>query len=242
VTDPLFFALHSGLDHEAPGSREDTLRALAMTGVAGAVRVLDAGCGPGAASLVLLEALPEARVTAVDLHAPFLAAARARAAAAGFGDRLETVEADMGRLPFAPGSFELIWSEGAAYSVGVEAALSAWRPLAAPGARLAFSDAVWLTGAPSPAAEAFWAEYPDMTDVAGTRARVAAAGWRPVGDFVLPEAAWENYYRPLAARLAALVEAHGAEVPVLAEHAREIALRREHGGEYGYAFFVAEAA
>ena len=32
LMDPLFWELHSGLAHEAPGSRADTLRALAMAG------------------------------------------------------------------------------------------------------------------------------------------------------------------------------------------------------------------
>ena len=91
--------------------------------------MLDAGSGPGAASLALLEALPEAEVVAVDLHAPFLAAAQARAQAAGLGGRLATHQGDMTALPFAPGSFDLVWSEGAAYAAGVPRALAAWAPL-----------------------------------------------------------------------------------------------------------------
>jgi SAM-dependent methyltransferase len=244
IMDALFFTLHSGLPHEGPGSRADTLRALAMTELAarheGRLEVLDIGCGPGPASLVLLEALPEARVTAVDAHPPFLAQAEARLAAAGYGERFVAVAGDMAALPFAPGRFDLLWSEGAAYIAGVERALALWRPLLRPGGRLAFTDAVWLVDDPHPEARAVWTEYPEMTDTAGTRARIARAGWRAIGDFVISEAAWENYYGPLEARLAELVPLHGAEAPALAEAAREIALRRAHGGDYGYAFFVAE--
>jgi hypothetical protein len=32
-------------------------------------------------------------------------------------------------LPFEPGSFDLLWSEGAAHIMGVSEALAAWRPL-----------------------------------------------------------------------------------------------------------------
>jgi SAM-dependent methyltransferase len=145
--DPLFFELHSGLAHEAPGSRADTLRALALTGRSGPLRVLDAGSGPGAASLTLLDALPEAEVIALDLHAPFLADTQARADAAGLGARLRTHAGDMAEPPFAPASLDLIWSEGAAYSIGVPRALDAWKPLLAPGGRIAFSDAVWTDAA-----------------------------------------------------------------------------------------------
>ena len=118
----------------------------------GPARVLDIASGPGAASLVLLDALPEAQVTATDRHAPFLEAAAARVAAAGHAARFRTVAADMAALPFAPESFDLLWCEGAAYIIGVPAALAAWRPLLAPGGRLAFSEAVWLTDAPAPRA------------------------------------------------------------------------------------------
>jgi SAM-dependent methyltransferase len=240
--DALFFTLHSGLPHEGPGSRDDTLRALALTGLVGPLEVLDIGCGPGPASLVLLEALPQARVTGVDAHAAFLEAARGRVAAAGHGARFAAVEADMAALPFAPGRFDLLWCEGAAYIPGVARALRLWRPLLRPGGRVAFSEAVWLVPEPHPAARAVWAEYPEMTDIAGTQARVVRAGWRLIGWFVLSEAAWEAYFGPLGARVAALAPAHGAEAPALAEAACEIALRRSHGDDYGYAFFVAEPA
>jgi SAM-dependent methyltransferase len=240
--DALFFTLHSGLPHEGPGSREDTLRALKLAGLSGRLDVLDIGCGPGPASLVLLEALPEARVTGVDAHAPFLDQARARVAAAGHAARFVAMEGDMAALPFGPGSFDLLWCEGAAYIVGVERALSLWRALLRPGGRIAFTDAVWLVSEPAAEARAVWAEYPEMTDVAGTRERIVRAGWRALGDFVISDAAWENYYGPLSARRAKLVPEHGADAPALAESAREIALRRSHGHEYGYAFFVAEPA
>jgi SAM-dependent methyltransferase len=237
--DPLFFALHTGLDHEAPGSRADTLRALALTGLSGPLRVLDAGSGPGAASLALLEALPEAELTALDLHAPFLDAARARAASAGFAARLRTEVADMADPPFAPQSLDLVWSEGAAYSVGVPRALAAWAPLLRPGGRIAFSEAVWRNDAPHPRARALFAGYPAMTDTAGVRGWIAAAGLQGIGDFPLSGAAWEAYYLPLAARTEALAERHGPGHPVLAEHLEEIAVWRAHGADYGYSFFVA---
>jgi SAM-dependent methyltransferase len=236
--DPLFWELHSGLAHEAPGSRADTLRALALTGLSDPVRLLDAGSGPGAASLVLLEALPEAEVSALDLHAPFLAAATARARAAGHMGRFRVLVGDMAAPPFVPGSLDLIWSEGAAYSVGVPRALAAWTPLLAPGGRIAFSEVVWTVPDPHPRARALFADYPAMTDVDGVRAWIAAAGLTLLDDFLISDAAWDNYYGPLGTRLAVLAAQHGPEHPVLAEAAEEIAVRRAHGSDYGYGFFV----
>ncbi len=47
MSEGLFFGLHRNLAHEAPGRREDTLRASALTGSAAPVRVPDIGRGPG---------------------------------------------------------------------------------------------------------------------------------------------------------------------------------------------------
>jgi SAM-dependent methyltransferase len=237
--DPLFFELHSGLAHEAPGSAEDTLQALALTGLRGPLRMLDAGSGPGAASLMLLDALPWAEVTAVDLHAPFLEAAAQQAATAGHAARFRTLQADMAALPFPPRSFDLVWSEGAAYSVGVPVALAHWKALLAPGGRIAFSEAVWRTAAPHARARAFWTEYPAMTDAEGVRRWIARAGLRSLGEVEVSQAGWAAYYEPLERRVAELEAVHGADHPVLAATREEIAVWRAHGADYAYRFFVA---
>ena len=239
----IFFEVHSGLPREAPGSRASTLRALEMAALeTNAPRVLDIGCGPGAQTIDLAMALPGAQITAVDLHEPFLADLSARAAAAGCADRIETLAADMSALPVTPSSYDLIWSEGAAYIMGVEAALRAWRPLLAAGGKLALTDAVWLSAHRSAEAQRFWQEYPDMGDAARRRSQIAACGYTLLGEFVLPEEDWwEPYYTPMEARLAALEARYKDDaeaLSVLAEHRVEIDTYRRFSKEYGYAFFV----
>jgi trans-aconitate 2-methyltransferase len=59
--------------------------------------VLDAGCGSGRVTEMLLERLPRGRVIALDASAAMIAEARRRLAA--FGERVAFVEADLGR-PF----------------------------------------------------------------------------------------------------------------------------------------------
>ncbi|MEM8742455.1 MAG: class I SAM-dependent methyltransferase, partial [Pseudomonadota bacterium] len=88
-----FFRLHSDLPREGPGDPASAARAIAATGLSGPLTVLDLGSGPGAGSLALLEALPEAQITAIDTHAPFLAEAEARVAAAGKSARFRTLTA-----------------------------------------------------------------------------------------------------------------------------------------------------
>ena len=123
-----FLRLHDGLKREAPGSEETTRRALAIAAPPADAAILDMGCGPGPASAVLLEALPGAHVIGVDQHAPYVHEAARRAEEIGAGRRFVGMVGDMASLPLTR-SFDLIWCEGAAYAVGVEAALRAWAPL-----------------------------------------------------------------------------------------------------------------
>lgn len=68
--------------------------------LAGGERVLDAGCGSGRVTEALAERLPSGRVVALDASPAMLDEARRRLAR--FGDRVEYVEADLGRpLPIA---------------------------------------------------------------------------------------------------------------------------------------------
>ena len=61
----------------------EALVARAAAGRGGRVRILDIGCGAGATSLALGEALPEAEVTGIDLSPTLIAAARERAGSQG---------------------------------------------------------------------------------------------------------------------------------------------------------------
>jgi SAM-dependent methyltransferase len=241
----VFFDVHSGLPREAPGSRASTGRALALAGVAAraGLRVLDVACGPGAQTLDLAILLPGADIVALDLHAPFLSALRERISAAGVHARVMAVRADMARLPVADASIDLVWCEGAAYIVGVGAALALWQRVLRPGGIAAFTEAVWLRADVPDVVRALWAEYPAMVDVPATRERIGAAGFDLLGDFLLPEAAWwDDYYGPMAVRIDALTRRYrhdSVASAVLDECRHEIDVFREHSDCYGYAFFVA---
>lgn len=244
----IFLDIQAGLPRQGPGDATSTLRAWALCeGLPERPRILDVGCGPGMQTLVLARLLRKqggGQVTAVDLVPAFLDQLRARLAAEGLEDLVEPLMADMRDLPFGDESFDLLWSEGAAYSMGFGEALGSWRRLLAPRGHLAVSELCWTRPQPPEEAVAFWREeYPAMTDRAGVLARVRAAGYDVVADFVLPEACWwDDYYTPLEAKLPGLRKKYAAdaEAQALVEStAREIAMRREHGDSYGYLFVVA---
>lgn len=114
--------------------------------VAGARRVLDAGCGSGRPTVAL--ALAGAEVTGIDTNTDQLAVAGRRAKEANV--ELQLIEADFNtRLPFDDASFDAVTSRlslmGAKDPV---ATLIEYRRVLAPGGRLA--TVVWASPAENP--------------------------------------------------------------------------------------------
>ncbi len=239
----LFFELFSGLPRQGPGDAASTRRALALVPPLGAeARILDVGCGTGAQTLDLAAATP-ARITAVDIHPPFVESLNRRAGELGHADRVRAEVGDMAQLDYPPRHFELIWSEGAVYFLGVEAALEAWRPLLAPGGHIAVSQLCWLDSEPpEECVRYFETEYPEMTDATELRSMFDRAGYRLLGDFPLPRSAWwKPFYEPLEGNIVAFRERHPDDETALAiaeQTEQEIDIFRRFGHVYGYLFLV----
>jgi len=240
---PVFFELHSGLERESPGSDASTRRAWRGLGAPEGARVLDIGCGPGAAAMELVRC-GASEVVAVDLHLPYLRRLAAGTHAQGRGSRVLPVGADMAGLPFPDAAFDVLWAEGSIYLLGYERALTAWRRLVGPGGRAAVCDVVWLDADPLDEVRAFWAEgYPDMTTVADRAAQAEALGWRVLDVIVLPSDAWRAYYDPLEHRLEQLLAQHADDadaVAALEDDRVEIDMWRRYGDSYGAAFVLLE--
>ena len=226
-----FFVLHRDLPREGPGLPADVLWALDVAGTLGVARICDAACGPGADLVTLAAALPGAELVGIDGQAHFLAQARGRVP-----DRVRLVQGEMAALP---GVFDLIWCAGAMYFLGVTEGLRGWRGHLSKGGRVAFSEPVFVQDPVSETVRAFWKDDPYVTGMAGIRERIAAAGYRILGERLIIGAAWEAYYGPMEARLAALLAA-GEMGAALTAAAEEIALWRAGRDEIAYALFVVE--
>ncbi|MCK7574842.1 MAG: class I SAM-dependent methyltransferase [Chromatiales bacterium] len=88
---------------------------------------------------------------AIDSHAPSIERLRATVAARGLAAaRSVPMVGDMAKPGLPPASFDLVWSEGALYNIGIENALRVCHGLLRPGGYLAFTDAVWRKENPPP--------------------------------------------------------------------------------------------
>jgi len=238
------FRLHEGLPRQGPGTDGVTRAMLDRLRpyLSPAPRVADMGCGSGASTLALAEALPEATIVGIDIHPAFVESLTAEAERRGLSGRVSGRVGDMGALPDPDAAYDLIWAEGSAYLLTFEGALAAWRPLLPAGGVMALSEISWLTDAPSAEAIRYWKSvYPPIGGIVENRARAAAAGFDVLFAEPLPQVAWtEGYYAPLEARIDALRRQGGlteAMEAAIAETDQEIALYRAHGREYGYVFY-----
>lgn len=239
--DEAIYEVFGPLSQGAPGNDASTLRALDAVPGRDAVRqVLDLGAGHGRTTFALAQALPDARIAAVEIHPPLVERIARRAREAGLADRVRAICRDMKKIDVAEGSIDLVWAEGSIYLVGIEQALAMWRPWLRPGGCVAFSDFVRWTGDLSKEARAFWAvEYPDMASEAAIRSRAEDALYRVLSDFRMPKEAHDAYYVPLEARVAELAgRADAAVIRVLEDIRTEIDMVRRFSGEAGYTFFV----
>ena len=250
MSDPrymeVFFQIHDGLPREAPGDEASARRALAALGdLPPEPLVLDLGCGPGAAT-PLLARETGGHVVGLDLHGPFLREVGRRARQAGVGSRVHAVHGNMEGPPFAPATFDLVWSEGALYSVGFGRGLGIARDLLRPGGHLVASEAVWLVSEPPEEIRRWWqGEYPAIAPVSATLDAVAASGLSVLEHFALPASAWWEYYDPLQARLAELRQRHTGDafaLEVLEEARVEADMYRRFGWSYGYELFICRRA
>lgn len=243
----LMVDLHGAGARQGPGDDEATRLALQLAGLpsstSSGLAIADIGCGTGAAALALAEATG-ATVTAIDQVPQFLATLRERAVARGLADRIVTVAASMSALPFDDDTFDVLWSEGAIYSMGFEAGVTAWRRFLKPGGVLAVSELGWFTATRPAALTAHWErEYPEVGLASTKMAVLERCGYAPIGHFPLPERCWlDAYYRPLQARFADFLARHPDDDVargLIAEHEAEIALYEQYRDFFGYGFYVA---
>ena len=239
-----FFRIYENVDRKGPGDFESTKRAYTLCkDLPDTPHILDIGCGSGA-NAIDLATMSNARITAIDLYEPYVLETRNNAEAAGLGNRIKAETGDMANLNYKPESFDAIWSEGAAYIMGFDAALAYWKEFLKANGYVVLSEAVWLT----PKTEApeklssFWSEaYPAMRDSEANITAIKKAGYSLLGNFVIPQEDWDIFYDNLELHINRITPDYADDRDgriVLELTHKEIEIYRKYKGYYGYEFYV----
>ncbi|WP_260262086.1 MerR family transcriptional regulator [Vibrio intestinalis] len=231
-----FERIFEGLVHLGPTSKQDSLKALQMLPSTQG-KLLDIGCGKGVTSILLAEH-SQFEVTALDNDEYSLSCLAESVRNLGLTDRIVTQCTSMTEMPFESEQFDVLWSEGSAYIMGVEQALKQWRRFIKPNGYLVVSDLVWLTDERDQSAQVFWQQnYPQMSTVQQRKEMVKNTGYQLVDSFTLSETAWDNYLQPLAHKMSTVEESEFIS-NALVDIKTELSIHRQFLGQYGYQMFV----
>lgn len=155
--------------------------------------VLDVGCGWAELLLQVVQAVPEAHGTGVDVHGPDIERGHRAAAQRGLGARVDLRHGPAGD---DLGAADLVLNLGSFHAFGsTEQALRALRGLVRPGGRVLFGAEFWQRLPTPEQLEAMWegASLDDCTDLGGLVEQAVTAGFRPVRVATATTAEWEDY-------------------------------------------------
>ena len=245
MPDDYIFRFFEKLPRQGPGTDDQTLQALDQIRLqlVESPFVLDLGCGNGAQTSVLTKSLTSAFITAVDLYYPYLDFMRSRCnPVSGFAGKTAPCQASMLQLPFKPGSFDLVWSEGAIYVAGFREGLDLCHNLLRRQGFFALTEVTWLTSDRPQEVTDFWQnEYPAICTIEECRLMIQEAGFRLISDFILPEYSWyDNFYLPARTIIGSEMAKtrDQSEIDFLSNMTMEIDTYDKYKPYYGYVFFI----
>jgi SAM-dependent methyltransferase len=240
----LFSEVFTHLPRQGPGNRACVARAISFcSDLPESPRILDLGCGVGQQTMHLVE-MTNGSIVAIDIHGPNIARLEAAVKERNLHDRVRPLLRDFTNHGQDPGSFHLVWSEGALYNIGIETAMPMCRDLLVPGGYVAFTDAVWRTGDPPAEVVQSFSDYPTMGSVPDVLTKIQRAGLSVMGHFTLPdEAWWDDFYTPMELQIEELRAKYVGDAEsmlILDQIAAEPKMHRNHSQSYAYEFFVAQ--
>jgi SAM-dependent methyltransferase len=236
-----FDLLFADMDKLSPGDDSLSLYVLRSLPEHHFELVVDAGCGAGRQTFVLADEL-KTPIDAVDSYQPFLDRLRRRAKAKGFAQLVRTHCMDMKDIPSVFPIIDLLWSEGAAYNIGLPNALTTWAKAISPNGFAVVSELCWLQEdkIPDAVSSFFRSGYPEMRSVPQNIAIAEEAGYKIFNTYTLPNEAWvKDYYDVLEPRAKSLMNHSDVAVrDFAAETLKEIETFKIAEDSYGYVFFV----
>jgi ubiquinone/menaquinone biosynthesis C-methylase UbiE len=230
-------------DRQGPGSPDTTTKALSfIDNLNDESKIADLGCGTGGQTMILAQNT-KARITALDLFPGAINKLNNNAETLGVQDRVKGIVGSMDNLPFKPGEFDVVWSEGAIDSVGFEKCLNHWKKFLKKGGFIAVTNLTWFTNdRPAELEEYYLREVPTIGTMGENLSILQNAGYLPIAAFALPESCWSDvYYAPQEAASVKLLEKHAGNKAV-EEFVRNMRIEAELFSKYkqhfGYAFNI----
>jgi SAM-dependent methyltransferase len=155
-------------------------------------RLLDLACGKGE-MLCLFAEKYGAKGVGIDLHPPFVTAARDRAHDLGVDELITIEEGDAGDLSGVTGSFGIVSCIGATWiGKGLAGTVRLMKPFVAPGGWLLVGEVFWAAP-PSAETRLRNEEMQDFADLAGTLGRFEAAEMDLVEMVLASPDDWDRY-------------------------------------------------
>jgi len=236
----LLLEVHNDLPQEGPGSKASTLKAFSLIkDFPDHANILDIGCGPGRQTIDLSEKV-NATISAIDIFEQYLDQLRAKIKENGLESKIRALNCPMEKLVFQKESFDLIWSEGAAYLMGFDNALAYWKDFLKPKGYLAVTEIVWLRADQPEEIKRFWQDAClEIKTIEENISLIEKMGYQVIGHFTLPQTDWLNYYNPLKKRIEALKKRKSpALLAYIESEEDEIGQYEKYSDYYGYEFFV----
>ena len=239
----LYEIYNEKLPRLAPGDNDSTREAFSfLMEIPSNCYILDVGCGSGMQTLELAK-LIDGKILALDNHQPYLDELEKKAKKLDLKKKITTLNQSMFEMKFEENSFDIIWSEGAAYVYGFEKSLEDWQYYLKENGYLVISELCWFEEViPKELSDYFKEEYPAMKNVRENIAIIKTKGLELINHFQIPESSWwDNYYNPLEKRIQKSREKYqnDNETLVLLDIFNlEIEIFRKYSKNYGYSFFI----
>jgi len=238
----LYEVFNSDLPRLGPGDNESTRKAFSfLADLPSNAYILDVGCGTGMQTLELAR-LINGNILSLDNHQPYLDKLESQIQIHNLSHKITTINTSMFEMKFETNTFDVIWSEGAAYIYGFEKALVDWQHFLKKNGYLVFSELCWFKENIPEEIDDFFQVYPVMKNVEENIKVITSHGLNLISHFKLPESSWwDNFYIPLENRLNKLRKKYQDDedtLNLLDEFYLEIEMFRKYSEYYGYAFFI----
>jgi len=239
----LIIDFYKDLNFLGPNCRNESIKAINSIPLSSKkdIKVVDMGCGTGRQSEILANEL-NGKIIAIDLFEEFIESAKKRF----FNNNLDiqAIVGDMANLHFCKEEFDLIYSEGAIYSMGFEKGINYWKKFIKPEGYLIVSEVSWLTEKRPREIQSYWdLEYSEIDTIENKLYQLKKAGYRIINHFTLAQKCWKNYYSHVEKHFNAFLKRnkHSKEsIQFTEELKHEINMYNKYKDYFGYEFYIVQ--